>query len=125
MMEEYERSMLPYPFKAIWKLDYCWNIVNSHILNSLFFAVPMTVVFSYAMNPKVRNDGMKSRPFVYYVSVYVLVYSMMVTYFMVDSLVFCDYCKPWSSVYKSNSKTEDYKNILKNRIKKENWINYR
>ncbi len=119
MKEEYDRSMLPYPLKAIWRLDYCWNIVKSHIFNCFFFSIPLTVVFSYTMNPKVRTDGMRSRPFVYYVSVYILVYSMMASYFMVDSLVFCDYCKPWSGVYNSESKSEDYKNVLKNRIKRE------
>jgi hypothetical protein len=79
----------------------------------------MTVVFSYAFNPKVRTEGMKSRPFVYYVSLYIMVYSMMSGYFIIDSLVFCDYCKPWSSVYDTENKNEVYKQVLKNRIKNE------
>ena len=119
MKEAYMNSNIPYPFAAIWKLDYCWNIVKSHIKNCIFFSVPMTIVFSYAFNPIVRTEGMKSRPFAYYMSVYVLVYSLLTGYFIFDSLVLCDYCKPWSSVYDSDNKNERYKQILKSRIKSE------
>jgi hypothetical protein len=117
MKEEYDKSVLPYPLKAIWKLDYCWNIVKSHIFNSIFFSIPFTLVYTYAANPKVRNEGMRSKPFIYYVSAYILVYSLMSTYFVLDSLIFCEYCKPWSSVYSIDNKNETYKEILRSRIK--------
>ena len=119
MKKDYDRSWLPYPLKAIWKLDYCWKIVKSHLYNSLFFTVPLTLVYTYTFNPKIRTEGMKSRPFIYYVSAYILVYSVISSYFILDALIFCDYCKPWSSVYKENSRTEIYKGIIKSRIKKE------
>lgn len=119
MKQAYLDSKLPYPFAAIWKLDYCWNIVYSHIKNCVFFSVPMTVVFSYAFNPNIRSNGMKSRPFVYYASVYILVYTMLTGYFIIDSLAFCDYCKPWSAIYSSENKNEIYKQVLKSRIKSE------
>lgn len=119
MKQSYLNSRLPYPLSVIWNLDYCWNIVKSHVKNCIFFSVPLTLVFSYTLNPKVRTDGMKSRPLVYYVSLYMIVYTMMSGYFMIDSLAFCDYCKPWSAVYDSENKNETYKQILKSRIKNE------
>jgi len=119
MKASYDNSRLPYPFAAIWNLDYCWNIVKSHFKNCFFFAVPMTLVFSYAFNPKVRTEGMKSRPFVYFISVYILVYSMLGGYFLFDSLAFCDYCKPWSSVYTKDGQSERYKEVLRSRIRRE------
>jgi hypothetical protein len=119
MKKAYNDSKLPYPLNAVFKLDYCFNIVKSHFFNSFFFSVPLTLVLSYAINPRVRTEGMKSRPISYYISLYLLVYSSMSLYFAIDSLMFCDYCKPWSSVYDSDNKNETYKQILKNRIKSE------
>jgi hypothetical protein len=120
MRKAYEDSNLFYPLSAIWNLDYCWNIVKLHIKNSLYFAVPLTVVASYALNPKARiGSPGKGKPFVYYVSVYILVYSGIAGYFLIDSLANCDYCKPWSSVYSDDNDREKYKEMLKSRIKRE------
>lgn len=119
MKKEYDESVLPYPLKAIWKLDYCWNIIKSHLLNCFFFSLPLTIVYTYSFNPKIRTEGMKSKPFIYYISAYILVYSIISSYFVIDALIFCDYCKPWSPVYLSNNKSESYKEILKSRIKRE------
>lgn len=119
MKKSYDNSYLPYPFAAILKLDYCWKIYSTHLVNSLFFSVPLSLVAGYALNPDVRTKGFKSRPFVYYVSIYMLVYTAMTSYFMLDSLVFCEYCKPWSSIYKEQSHSDHYRDMLKGRIKEE------
>lgn len=118
MKEAYKKSKLFYPFSAIWNLDYCWNIVKSYMKNSIFFAVPFTLVASYILNPKVRKDGMK-RPFAYYVSVYMMTYCIISGYFLIDALAFCDYCKPWSYVYNEDNRKERYKEMLKTKIKSE------
>jgi hypothetical protein len=119
MKEAYSNSKLFYPFSAIWNLDYCWIIVKSHIKNCLIFAIPLTLVASYALNPKARTQGVQGRPFVFYVSVYILTYSSLTGLFMIDALAFCDYCKPWSNVYDAESSREKYKEMLKSRIKRE------
>jgi hypothetical protein len=119
MKEAYNKSWLPYPFGAIWNLDYCWNIIKSYYKNGFLFCIPMTLVASYGLNPKARLDGVGKRPFAYYVSVYFLVYFLMTSYFLIDSLLFCDYCKPWSYVYDETNRTEKYKELLKSKIKSE------
>lgn len=119
MKESYNKSRLIYPFSAIWNLDYCWILVKSHIKNCSIFAIPFTLVAAYALNPKARTQGVQGRPFVFYVSLYILVYSSLTGLFMIDALVFCDYCKPWSSVYDTESSREKYKEMLKTRIKNE------
>jgi hypothetical protein len=119
MKEAYHNSRVFYPFSAIWNLDYCWTIVISHVKNCFIFAIPFTLVAVYALNPKARTQGVQGRPFVFYVSVYILVYTSLTGLFMIDALAFCDYCKPWSNVYDTESGREKYKEMLKNRIKSE------
>jgi hypothetical protein len=119
MKEAYHNSKLFYPLSAIWNLDYCWIIVKSHIKNCFIFAIPLTLVSAYAFNPKVRTQGVQGKPFVFYVSLYILVYTSLTGFFMIDALAFCDYCKPWSNVYDTESGREKYKEMLKNRIKRE------
>lgn len=121
MKEEYEKSILPYPFSAIWNLEYCWNICKSHFKNSIIFALPLSVVASYALNKKARTEGIKSKPFKYYLSLYVLVYTSLVGLFIGDSLTTCDYCKPWSDVYRKDGDNDNakYRDILRSRIKNE------
>ena len=119
MLKSYEESYLPYPFGAIWRLDYCWNIVITHIKNNLVFALPLSLTFSYAFNPKIRTKGLRSVPISYYISIYAISYSVLISIFLFDSIFFCDYCKPWSDVYSMEGRQEKYKEILKTKIIKE------
>jgi hypothetical protein len=119
MREKYEKSFLPYPFAAIFKLDYCWNIIKAHLANGLFFSIPLTFVMTYAFNPDIRTKGFNSRPRSYYLKFYSLVYLGMISIFTLDSLMFCEYCKPWSSLYSETTNSDHYKDMLKNRIKTE------
>lgn len=119
MKKDYDNTWLPYPLSAIIKLDYCRNIITSHVKQTFFFAIPISYVLSYAFNPEIRTKGMRSKPFVYYVSMYILVYSSMISFFMIDALIFCDYCKPWSPVYFERDRKDEYKAMLKSKIKQE------
>ncbi len=120
MKQAYQNSYLPYPLAAIWHLDYCNNIIKSYFKNSFLFSIPMTLVASYILNPKARMEGsVKKRPLLYYFSVYMFAYCLMSGYFMIDSILFCDYCKPWSYVYDEGNRGDKYKNILKDKIKTE------
>jgi hypothetical protein len=87
--------------------------------NSLVFALPITGVVAYALNTEIRTKGLKARPLSYYLVIYGLVYFGLVSYFTVDALFFCDYCKPWSSIYSALNDSEAYKEQLKDRIKRE------
>ncbi len=119
MVQNYRDSRLFYPLSVLWNLEYCNTIIKKHFINSLYFAFPFTLVGAYAFNPKIRTEGMRGRPFVYYVSLYILIYGAMCGYFLLDSLVFCDYCKPWSYVYDTESGREQYLKMLKTKIKQE------
>ncbi len=57
MLKAYHDSNLPYPFSAIFNLTYCKNIVKSHFFNSIFFAMPLSMVISYTINPEIRLKG--------------------------------------------------------------------
>jgi hypothetical protein len=119
MKENYQNSRLFYPFSAIWNLDYCWNICKSHFKNTFFFTMPLAFVVSYALNPEIRTKGFKSRPFAYYASVYIFIYSCLSSYFIIDALAFCDYCKPWSPLYNLEDRSDKYREMLKSKIKGE------
>ena len=119
MKEEYNNSMLPYPIKAIFRLDYCKKIIKSHLQQSLIFSIPISFVVAYATNPDVRTKGMRSRGFSFYLSAYILTYMGFITYFCIDSLVFCDYCKPWSKIYAEENDSTYFRDILVDRIKTE------
>jgi hypothetical protein len=118
MKENYEKSVLPYPL-AVVKLDYCWNIIKAHIANTFFFAMPLSFVASYALNADIRIKGFKCKPYGYYAKIYLTVYLGMLGIFLLDSLLFCEYCRPWSKVYSETSSSDYYKDILKSRIKSE------
>jgi len=47
MIEEYNNSILPYPLKAMFRLDYCKNIIKSHITQSFIFSIPLSFVLAY------------------------------------------------------------------------------
>lgn len=119
MKENYNKSLLFYPFSAIFNLDYCNNIVKAHFKNSFIFALPISGIVSYTLNTEVRTKGLKARSLSYYIVVYSFVYLSLVSYFTLDALIFCDYCKPWSSIYLASNDSEAYKDQLKNRIKAE------
>jgi hypothetical protein len=119
MKKRYNESFLPYPISAIFQLDYCYNIIKSHFKHCFFFSFPFTFLISYTFNSLVRTHGIKSKPFVYYVSLFILTYSSMIGILIIDSLITCDYCKPWSAVYYEKDRIDDYKNMLKSKIKKE------
>jgi hypothetical protein len=127
MKDNYDNTVLPYPL-AVVKLDYCKNIIKAHVGNAFFFAMPMSFVFSYAFNPDIRTKGFKSRDYKFYTKFYLGVYSAMLAIFILDSLIFCDYCKPWSKLYSETSNSDYYKDMLKTRIKSEqrsNEVNYK
>jgi hypothetical protein len=127
MKEKYDRSVLPYPL-AVVKLDYCWNVLRAHIGNAVFFAMPLSFVLSYALNADIRLKGFKSKPYGYYGKTYLAVYAGLVGVFILDSLLFCEYCKPWSKLYTETTSSDYYKDMLKNRIKTEqrsNDVNYK
>ncbi len=119
MLKAYHDSNLPYPFSAIFNLTYCKNIIKSHFFNSIFFAMPLSMVISYTINPEIRLKGYQSRSKFYYLGLYFVTYAVLFGGFSMDALLFCDYCKPWSDVYLVDGRSEKYKEILKNRIKNE------
>lgn len=119
MLQDYYNSHLPYPFSVIFNLAYCKNIVKSHFFNSFFFAFPLSFVISYTLNPEIRTKGYMSRPKFYYISIYMITYTLLFGGFTFDALILCDYCKPWSDVYMTDGRSEKYKEVLKNRIKNE------
>jgi hypothetical protein len=119
MRKNYEKSILPYPFSAIFKLDYCRNIIMAHLANGIFFSIPLTFVMTYALNPDIRTKGFTTKPKSYYFKIYSYVYLGMITLFILDSLMFCEYCKPWSALYTESTNSDNYKEMLKNRIKTE------
>lgn len=119
MLKAYKESNLPYPFSAIFKLTYCRNIMKSHFFNSIFFAMPLSMVISYTLNPEIRTKGYMSRSKYYYLTIYMVTYSILFGGFTLDALLFCDYCKPWSDVYMVDGRSQKYREILKNRIKNE------
>lgn len=119
MIDSYKKSASIYPFSVIFNLDYCFNIIKSHIKNSLIFALPLSGIVSYALNPEIRIKGLKARSLSYYLTIYGFVYISLISYFTIDALLFCDYCKPWSSIYTNLDDLEAYKDQLKNRIKRE------
>ena len=119
MIQKYRESILPYPFAAIFKLDYCYNIVKAHAKFQLSMSLPLTLLLGYVLNPQVRTIGMKARPFSYYLSLYILTYSALTSFCVLDALLTCDYCKPWSAVYSMESNSDYFRKILKSRIKSE------
>jgi hypothetical protein len=123
MRDKYNNSILPYPFAAIFKLDYCWNVIKAHLANGLFFSIPLTFVMTYAINPDIRTKGFTSKSRGYYFKFYTLVYLGMITCFTIDSLIFCEYCKPWSALYTESTNSDNYKEMLKSRIKSEQKSN--
>lgn len=118
MINSYSKSYMPYPL-ALFHLDYCRNIIWNHTKHSVLFAFPITLVVAYGMNPHVRTKGFFSRSKSYYISLYLIVYSLFVLSFSLDALINCDYCKPWSSLYRYNSDSDDYLRLMKSRIKQE------
>ena len=123
MLQDYNLSSLPYPFSVIYNLVYCRNLIKSHFFNSIFFAMPLSMVASYTLNPEIRTKGFMSRSKFYYISIYLLTYTILFGGFTLDSLLFCDYCKPWSDVYLAEGRSNKYKEVLKNRIKNEQKSN--
>jgi hypothetical protein len=119
MLKDYYDSKLPYPFSAIFNLTYCKNIMKSNFFNSIFFSLPLSMVISYTLNPEIRTKGYMSRSKYYYVTIYMVTYSILFGGFTIDALFFCDYCKPWSDIYSSEGRSQKYRDILKNRIKNE------
>jgi len=119
MLKAYHDSYLPYPFSAIFQLTYCKNLIKSHFFNSMFFAMPISMVISYTLNPEIRTKGYLSRSKIYYFTIYLVTYSAMFGGFTLDALLFCNYCKPWSDVYMVDGRSQKYKELLKNRIKNE------
>jgi len=119
MIDSYNKSLLPYPVKAIFKLDYCNKIISSHMKQSIVFSIPISFVVAYVTNPSVRTKGLRSKGFSFYLSAYIITYISFISYFMVDSLIFCDYCKPWSQIYSEVNDSKYFKEILVGRIKSE------
>lgn len=119
MIIKYNNSNLPYPFSVIFNLNYCKNIIKSHLFNCVFFSIPLSSVAAYTFNTEIRNKGFMSKNKSYYLSIYLITYGVLLGFFTLDALLFCDYCKPWSDVYLDENRTDKYKKILKGRIKGE------
>ena len=119
MKKAYMESKLPYPFSVLWNVEYCSTIVVSHLKNALVFSLPLSFVLAYTLNPHIRSKTVKKMPFSYYFTMYLMVYSGLITIFLFDAFFMCDYCKPWSDVYSLNNRTDNYKEMLKSRIKRE------
>lgn len=122
MLNAYSRSYMPYPL-ALYHLDYCRNILWNHTKHSVLFAFPITLVLAYGLNPDARTKGFSARSKSYYISLYLVVYSAFVFTFSADALINCDYCKPWSAIYKYSSDSDDYLRLMKDRINKEKSSN--
>ncbi len=119
MVEDYKNSKLPYPLSVIRNIDYCRNIIYSHIKNSAFFALPFSFVLAYALNPNSRKEGLNFKKNKYLiVNLYILGYLFLITVFSLDALITCEYCKPWSDFYKINNSTDAYVKNMKDRFNK-------
>ena len=117
MVENYKNSYLPYPLSVIFKLDYCKNLILSHLSFGVVISLPISMVLSYALNPDVRSKGYFSKPKLFYFSNFMMVYCGFVLAFSLDSLIFSDYCKPWSKIYTTGDESDEYFKFMKQRIK--------
>jgi hypothetical protein len=118
MINDYKNSYLPYPISVLTSLDYCRNIIINHFKHSLVFALPISLSLTYALIPNSRKEGFNFKRNKYaIIRIYLLTYIIFVSVFSIDSFVFCDYCKPWSEIYKIRNSNEIYYNLLKGRVK--------
>ena len=116
MIEQYKNSFLPWPF-SVYKLDFCSNLLKSHLKYGAIFSFPFSLLVSYILNPNARDGGFSSKPKVYYLANYFAVYFAFVFIFSLDSIIFSDYCKAWSKVYSQTKDDDEYIKFIKNRIK--------
>ena len=120
MINDYKNSVLIYPFSVIYNIDYCRSILKTHFKNCFYFSIPFTFVLGYALNPTVRSEGMQFRKhYKFYFFIYFSVNILIFTLLSLDSLIFCDYCKPWSKIYSLKSDSDEYFNYMKERVKTE------
>ena len=119
MKEKYDKSYLPYPFAALFNLDYCNNVFVNYIKNSFFFAGPLTLISAYAINKEIKLKGFRAKRLSYYFSHYILVNLILMSVFTLDCLIFCDYCKPWSDIYNIENDSQYFKKTLLPKLKNE------
>lgn len=119
MINNYKLSHAPYPLSVFLHLDYCTNIIKSHLTHGFIFSLPLSLIVSYALNPEVREKGFMSKNKYYYIVNFGMCYFLFIIAFTIDSMVFSDYCKPWSNVYSLGDDYDEYFVFMKNRIKKE------
>lgn len=44
MIKDYDESYLPWPFRPVWKLDYCWRLNYMMLKHSFVLALPATAI---------------------------------------------------------------------------------
>lgn len=115
MIESYKKSYLPYPLSAFYHLDYCKKILKVNLYNSIFFAMPFSLVLMYAFIPHIKIEGFKLKHKRIYFNWYLAVYLLLMSLLAFDMTISADYCNPKSFVYQQNS-NDDYRGYLKKRI---------
>ena len=112
IIEEYNKSKIPYPLAALIKLDYCRNTFISNMKNCIFFSGPLSLVTLYALNADVRKSGYRAKGFLYNFSHFILITLIMMGAMTLDCLILNDYCNPNSDIYKMENDSEYFKKAL-------------
>ena len=98
--KNYDESNLPWPFRSLFRLDYCWRVNYQMFKHSFFVAVPITGIhFIYTNMPAVWSMTFKTFPKLLFSINYVFCLLLLNSANLTTSLVFDDYCKRDSPVY--------------------------
>ena len=98
--KDYDSSVLPYPLKNLWKLDYCWKLNYQMWKHSIYVALPTTgIYFIYSRMPECWEYTRKTMPYKAFAINFVCVTLIINAYNTVWSLAFEDYCKRGSTIY--------------------------
>ena len=63
IMESYDKSILPWPLKPIWKLDYCWRVNYMMYKHSCVLAFPIAGIhFIWVNQPAIWKMNFKTFP---------------------------------------------------------------
>ena len=98
--KDYDSSNMPYPFKNIIKLDYCWRLNYTLWKQSIYVTAPASIMwFMYRDLDKFWSYSLKTFPFRRLAYTFVGVTIGMNIFNTVYSLAFEDYCKRNSKIY--------------------------
>ena len=118
IIRDYDNSWLPYPLKAFYELDYCWNITKMLLKHSFIMAVPVS--FAYTVVTDTNKEFLKlwitKWPWRRLCKNYILGALIVNCIIHTQSLLTVNYCQRGSDIYKEKRSSK----MLLGLIKEEN-----